>query len=536
MKQLFWRLFCLMALGGSVLADTFDYDIAAGKQNIPDYDANGTLFRANITNMGLNPITNVAVKLTILELDTAFNGDYYAFLLHNNKEAILLNRVGRPFANWGAGYSDDGFDITLDDSATNGDIHFYRKNADPETYFKPLTGVWQPDGRATDPKQVVDTDPRTKMLDQFNGETADGEWVLFVADLSFGAIGRLTHWGLDIQTQQTPNQYSYVLTTDTVGSGTVVATPALTSYPSGTNVEIRATPALGYAFSRWEGDATGTNNPLSVVMTSNLTVNARFLPAPITLADITIAEETRLGRRLSTNNVPTLTYTLLDGAPEGVELDPVSSLFVWTPTEVQGPSTNVIRFLVRDPLNADLATTNQFTVIVTEVNRPPSLGSLPNYSIHAGDPIVFTAVASDPDFPTNTLTFHLLTPLGGASIDPVSGLFYYKSPANYPDTNYVLSISVSDNGTPSLSATQTVNLHVIGDLINLTARLSILHAAGGRQTVAVACTPGYDYTLESSDDFVQWLTVSQANSAPANWDYVETRTAPRAFYRVRWNH
>ena len=126
MKQLFLRLFCLLALGGSVMADDFDTDVPEGKQTIPDYDANGTVFRMTVANMGNNPITNISVKLTIQEVDTVFNGDYYAFLTHNGKKAVLLNRVGRPEANHGAGYSDDGFDITLDDSATNGDIHVYR--------------------------------------------------------------------------------------------------------------------------------------------------------------------------------------------------------------------------------------------------------------------------------------------------------------------------------------------------------------------------------------------------------------------------
>jgi hypothetical protein len=313
----------------------------------------------------------------------------------------------------------------------------------------------------------------------------------------------------------------------------VATTPALTNYPSGTSVEIRAVPSLGYAFNRWEGNVTSTNNPTTVLMTSNLTVNARFLPAPITLADLTVDEETRIGRRLATNGSPTLEYELLADAPAGAELDPQSSLFVWTPDETQGPSTNVIHFVVHDELNADLATTNQFTVIVNEVNRPPSLASFPNFAIHAGDPVVVTAVATDPDVPTNTLTFHLLTALDGASIDPVSGLFHYSSPANSPDTNYAISISVSDNGTPSLSATQTFNLHVIGAQVIIAARVGILRVPGGRQTVSVSCTPGYNYILESSADFVQWLDVAHTNTAPADWEYNETRTAPRAFYRVR---
>jgi uncharacterized repeat protein (TIGR02543 family) len=44
-----------------------------------------------------------------------------------------------------------------------------------------------------------------------------------------------------------------------------------------TNVSLTATPAQGYSFSGWTGDATGSTNPLSVSMTQNKNITANFI-------------------------------------------------------------------------------------------------------------------------------------------------------------------------------------------------------------------------------------------------------------------
>ncbi|MCX6873832.1 MAG: hypothetical protein NTW21_08490 [Verrucomicrobia bacterium] len=48
------------------------------------------------------------------------------------------------------------------------------------------------------------------------------------------------------------------------------------SYPPNTPVELTATPDLGYLFSKWTGDATGTANPLTITMDSDKTIIAVF--------------------------------------------------------------------------------------------------------------------------------------------------------------------------------------------------------------------------------------------------------------------
>ncbi|WP_202621794.1 malectin domain-containing carbohydrate-binding protein [Pontibacter russatus] len=68
----------------------------------------------------------------------------------------------------------------------------------------------------------------------------------------------------------------YTLSVSTTGSGTVTKSPNQATYASGTSVSLTATPASGYAFSGWSGDATGTSNPLSVTMGGNKTITANF--------------------------------------------------------------------------------------------------------------------------------------------------------------------------------------------------------------------------------------------------------------------
>jgi len=61
-----------------------------------------------------------------------------------------------------------------------------------------ITATWPPDARNVDPDFVLDTDPRTAFLSSFNGLAADGNWTLFMADMSAGDESTLTGWGLTI--------------------------------------------------------------------------------------------------------------------------------------------------------------------------------------------------------------------------------------------------------------------------------------------------------------------------------------------------
>ncbi len=65
----------------------------------------------------------------------------------------------------------------------------------------------------------------------------------------------------------------------------------------------------------------------------------------------------------------TLTYSLGDGAPEGVAIDPRTGRLTWTPSELQGGAEYSITVVVTDNLGAAAETT--FTVTVLENDKPP---------------------------------------------------------------------------------------------------------------------------------------------------------------------
>ncbi len=67
----------------------------------------------------------------------------------------------------------------------------------------------------------------------------------------------------------------------TATNGTVTKTPNQATYTYGTNVVLTAVPNVGYQFSSWSGDASGTVSPLNVNMIANKNITANFKLIPI---------------------------------------------------------------------------------------------------------------------------------------------------------------------------------------------------------------------------------------------------------------
>ncbi len=175
-------------VGPMACADSFAF---TNNQAIPDGQPAGVSDVETITS-GISQIGAVQVSLNI---SGDFNGDLYCYLQHSNALSVLLNRPGRTAGNT-FGYADSGFNLTLMDLSTNGNIHTYQGMVTPAA-GQPLTGVWSPDGRTTSPASVLDTDPSLAGLSLFNNMNASGNWTLFIADLSPGGTSVLTSWQLN---------------------------------------------------------------------------------------------------------------------------------------------------------------------------------------------------------------------------------------------------------------------------------------------------------------------------------------------------
>ena len=83
------------------------------------------------------------------------------------------------------------------------------------------------------------------------------------------------------QTPFPPTQYT--LTVNIIGSGSVTKNPDKSTYNSGEQVTLTATPGSGYSFGNWSGDASGTANPVTLTMNGNEVVTAIFTPAAANL-------------------------------------------------------------------------------------------------------------------------------------------------------------------------------------------------------------------------------------------------------------
>ncbi|MDI6765689.1 MAG: T9SS type A sorting domain-containing protein [Bacteroidota bacterium] len=70
---------------------------------------------------------------------------------------------------------------------------------------------------------------------------------------------------------------TYTLNVSVVGGGTVTKAPDQPTYNYNTNVELTAIPDdLSWKFKEWSGDASGSTNPLTVVMNANKNITATF--------------------------------------------------------------------------------------------------------------------------------------------------------------------------------------------------------------------------------------------------------------------
>ncbi len=70
----------------------------------------------------------------------------------------------------------------------------------------------------------------------------------------------------------------------------------------------------------------------------------------------------------------TLKFTLLPGAPNGAEVDPLTGVFAWTPNEGHGPGTYQVGIVASDDGSPPSSATNVLNITVNEVNTPPRLG------------------------------------------------------------------------------------------------------------------------------------------------------------------
>src|SRR5205085_1740224 len=152
-----------------------------------------------------------------------------------------------------------------------------------------------------------------------------------------------------------------------------------------------------------------------------------------------------------------LSYNLLN-PPAGAIID-TNGVITWTPSEVQGPGVYALTTVVTDNGVPALSATNSFTVTVTEVNTTPILPNQSNRTNAQLSSPTRPTSALDTDLPANVLSYNLLNPPAGASIDTNGVITWTPSEVQGPGV-YALTTVVTDNGVPALSATNSFTVTV----------------------------------------------------------------------------
>ena len=168
---------------------------------------------------------------------------------------------------------------------------------------------------------------------------------------------------------------------------------------------------------------------------------------------------------------------------------------------------------------------------VTPPNTPPTLAPIANQTVNVGQTVAFTASATDTDQPPQTLTFALLAGATNATLNTNSGAFSFRPLVTQANSTNNFTLKVADNGTPSMSATQSFSV-VVNPLS--APGINNISLASGQLTFRVSGQSGPDYAIETSTNLTQWSSVFITNSPalPFNWTDAAT-SSPVRFYRVK---
>jgi glucuronoarabinoxylan endo-1,4-beta-xylanase len=164
-------------------------------------------------------------------------------------------------------------------------------------------------------------------------------------------------------------------------------------------------------------------------------------------------------------------------------------------------------------------------------NTAPTLAAETNVVVDAGVNVVVTNLAMDPDVPPQTLAYTLVQAPTNTVLNPATGVLTWRPPVSRADSTNLITIRVSDNGSPSLSDTNSFTV-IVKPLSEPT--LEPAEAAGGGVQLRINGTLGPDYTLQTSTDLVNWLTLLTTNPVAMPFDLTDTNAGDAArFYRLR---
>jgi len=181
--------------------------------------------------------------------------------------------------------------------------------------------------------------------------------------------------------------------------------------------------------------------------------------------------------------------------PQGASFDSATRIFSWTPTYQQAGVYNNVHFGVSDGTATD---SEDITITVNNVNRPPVLIAIGNKSINEGETLSFAVSASDPD--GDSLTYSASNLPQGASFDSATKTFSWTPAYDQAGIYHNLHFEVTDG---SLSASEDITITV-----NNVNRAPLLESIGNK---SISLNETLTFTVNATDPDADLLTYSVQN-------------------------
>jgi uncharacterized repeat protein (TIGR02543 family) len=261
-------------------------------------------------------------------------------------------------------------------------------------------------------------------------------------------------------------QSTYTLTVSTSGQGSVSKVPSQATYAYGSSVQLTATPSTGWSFSGWSGGASGTANPLTIVMNDNKAVTATFTQNQYTLTVNTSGQG-------SVAKAPNQA-TYASGSSVQLTATPAAGyVFSGWSGDLSGSANPAT--VTMNANKAVTATFTQSTYTLTVTVSPTAGGTVTrnnNGPYHLNDVVVLT------EAPSAGYTFSSWSGdgTGSGTTRTVTITGNMAATATFTQNQYQVVFATSGSGATSPSGTQT-------------------YAAGA--VVPISATAGSDYTFSS---------------------------------------
>ncbi len=173
--------------------------------------------------------------------------------------------------------------------------------------------------------------------------------------------------------------------------------------------------------------------------------------------------------------------------------------------------------------------------VPTLMNHSPVLMPVSDTTILAGRTLLVSNLATDPDLPAQMLTFSLPSPPSGAAIRSTNGLLEWRPTVAQSGAKYPFTVQVADNGTPSMTVTQSFSVTVLRPA---QPAIGVPLFNGGQLSLQVSGDAGPDYLIFATTNLAvglagwKWLLTTNPAVLPFQFMDSATTNNGQRFYRV----